>query len=402
MISLFLVLSLVHLGATPLQSASIVRVENAGLLFTDNQAGVSGTDAGYSIPLEKQTLWLFGDCFLLDPKSPARNYVGAVSNCGLVVPKGSGIAPLKRYRFLTDPKTGLARQLVDSETVKGKDLRFWPFGGWYDPARKKVFLYYGRVRTTGAGPLDFRTEGFGLAEADADRPERLRFDIVPSRPGEELWWPNEAGKAVFGSAVVAGSPGDYLYVVGFQQRAGKRYGKLARVEKPLMSGPAAYRYFAGEDRWSEDIGEAADVEGLTDFPTELSVAYNPYLGGYLAVHSVGTSDRARLSLAPKPWGPFKLIAEIGTPRQALTQGLCYAGKEHPELAEERGRIVYVTYVDQHRYWLQLLKITLQRHGPTIGLSPSSQPNRPQGIRRNVPGSGDSLREPRPRHQARFR
>ena len=38
------------------RNASVLRVQNAGLLFTDNQAGVSGTDAGYSIPLER--LWI--------------------------------------------------------------------------------------------------------------------------------------------------------------------------------------------------------------------------------------------------------------------------------------------------------------------------------------------------------
>jgi hypothetical protein len=328
-------------------------VQNAGLLFTDNPAGVSGVDAGYSIPLDKQTLWLFGDTFLLDPNSPARNYVGAVSNCGLVVPKGSGPSPLKGYRFLTD-ENRLARQLIDSETVKGKDVRFWPFGGWYDSKAKRIFLFYGRIRVTGNGPLDFRADGYGLAVADASNPESIRFRPVP----QEIWWPNEPGKPVFGSAVVPA--GEYLYVVGFQQRAGRKAGKMVRVLKSRVQDFSAYEYFASGDRWSPDIGQAADVERLADFPSELSIAYNTYLGGYLAFHSIGTSGRARFSLAPNPWGPYRTVGEIGTPLQALAKGLSYAGKEHPELAEEQGRIVYVTYVDQNRYWLQLLRVTLSR------------------------------------------
>ena len=90
------------------------------------------------------------------------------------------------------------------------------------------------------------------------------------------------------------------------------------------------------------------------------MAYNAYLGGYLAVHSVGISERMRLSLAPAPWGPYRPIAEIGAPHRALERAFCYAGKEHPELAQEHGRILYITYVDSERYWLQLLKVTLQR------------------------------------------
>jgi hypothetical protein len=102
-----------------------------------------------------------------------------------------------------------------------------------------------------------------------------------------------------------------------------------------------------------------DVEGLTDFPTELSVSCNAYLRGYLAAHSIGIGGKLRLSLALNPWGPFRPLSEISTPSRALSQGFCYAGKEHPELAEDRGRIIYITYVDSSRYWLQLLKVTLR-------------------------------------------
>jgi hypothetical protein len=366
--TLAVVLALSQRGRTgepgPSASQPSVRsVENAGLLFTDNPAGVSGTDAGYSIPLGRQTLWLFGDVFLLDPLSPEKPFVGGVSNCGLLVPAGSGAAPLRAYRFLTDAKTGLARQLLPAAAGEGKEVRYWPFGGWYNPGDRHVYLYYARVRTTGSGPLDFRTEGYGLAFAEAAIPDRIQFRTLPTADGSKQWWGAEPGKSVFGAAVVAGCPGDYLYVVGVQERGGRKRGKLARVLKSRVRDLAAYEYYTGGETapgWSTEIARAADIEGLSDFPTELSVSHNPYLGGYLAVHSVGLSGRVRLSFAPAPWGPYRPIGEIGTPRRALSRGFTYAGKEHPELAQERGRVVYVTYVDSERYWLQLLKVTLQK------------------------------------------
>lgn len=341
-------------------SASVKSVQNAGLLFTNNPAGVSGTDAGYSIPLEKKTLWLFGDVFLQD-LNKTNPHSGAVSNCGLVVPRvAAGTAALQRYRFLTDPKTGLARQLLTSTRVEGKDLRFWPFGGWYDPASKRVNLFYGRIRTTGNGAFAFRTEGFGLSQAD---PDVLTFQPIPAAKEEELWWPNESGKPTFGNAVVYGAKGNYLYVVGQQERSGRRYGKLARVLKTHVTELSAYEYYAGgsaEPKWSREPADSADVDGLTDFPTELSIVYNAYLGGYLAFHSVDISERGRLVLAANPWGPYKQIGEIPTPKRAMSNGFCYAGKEHPELAVSGGRVIYVTYVDSSIYWLHLLKVTLRR------------------------------------------
>ncbi len=366
-LSLFPVVSFAQASSTkPLALAGtpqVVKVENAGLLFTDNSAGVTGTDAGYSIPLAQESLWLFGDVFLQDPSSPSAASRGAVSNCALLAKAGTGVAPLHSYTFLTDPASGVARQVLPLLPGESKDLRFWPFGGWYSPAEKRVYLYYGQVRVTGGGPFDFRIEGHGLASADATVPSKIQFTRLPAQTKEPLWWNDGKESTLFGSAVIANASGDTLYIVGVQERGGRKYSKLARVPKAQIADSAAYTYFAGtpsSPRWSRQPSEAADVEGLTDFPNELSVAYNAYLGGYLAFHSIGVSDRARLCLAPTPWGPYRQIGEIATPHRAFAKAFCYAGKEHPELAEEHGRILYITYVDSDRYWLHLLKITLHR------------------------------------------
>src|SRR5262249_45992894 len=144
------------------------------------------------------------------------------------------------------------------------------------------------------------------------------------------WWRPQEG-AVYGAAVVSGGPeGDgTLYVVGVRERQGGKFGALARVSEAGGADPDAYEDLAGSaaaPRWSKSAADAADVEGLSDFPSELSVSYNAYLGGYLAVHSVNISERIRLSLAPHPWGPYRPIGEIGAPHQAYAQAFCYAGK----------------------------------------------------------------------------
>ncbi len=390
------------------QNATVQKVENAGLLFTDNPAGVSGVDAGYSLPMGNRTLWLFGDVFLLAPTDPSKSYVGGVSNCGLLAPAGQGAAPLHKYTFLTDAKTGLAHSLLPNAPGEGNEIRYWPFGGWYDNAAHQVYLYYARIRNTGGGPLDFRIEGHGLAVADAPAnaaaPTDLQFRRLDAAPDQMLWWndlpkspsaqvpqqppgqsasrsasptanpsagrppaqPIPAKLPLFGSAVVSGTTDGFLYIVGVQERGERKWGKLARVPPKQITNLRAYEYYAQAEqngtgpRWSRDAGEAADVDGLNDFPNELSVSYNAYLGGWLAVHSVNVSDKVRLSVAPHPWGPYKPIGEIGAPHKAFARAFCYAGKEHPELRQANGRILYITYVDSDRYWLQLLKVTLQK------------------------------------------
>jgi hypothetical protein len=343
---------------------AVARVENGGLLFTDNQAGISGVDAGFSIPMGRKTLWLFGDVFLLDPVKPSKPYVGGVSNCGLIVPSGKGSGPLRRYTVLTDAQTGLARQLVPDLPGEGDNTRLWPMSGWYDAASKRLYVYYADVKITGPSTYDFRSDGNGLAVADASNPAALRFERLKAK-GATVWWPNDDQTPQLGTSVVSAGPGvgDRLYVYGHVQKGGRTVGVLARVSRSRVAVLSEYEYFAGTaggPLWASEPAKAVPVEGLSDFPSELSVSWNPYLGGWLAVHNLVLEDRIRLSLAPDPWGPFREIAVIGAPRQALRKDPCYAGKEHPELAEEGGRIIYITYVDSSRYWLQLLKVTLQR------------------------------------------
>lgn len=341
--------------------AGVVRVENAGLLFTDNTAGVNGTDAGYSVPLDSQTLWLFGDVFLQNPTSAHKPFAGGVSNCGLLASRGKGPAALKRYEFLTDPDSGMARQLIPRLPDEDDKVRLWPFGGWYSALERRVYLYYARVRVTGGGPLDFRAEGYGLAAADARNPKNLAFKRLRNAEGSVIWWPAGAGRPVFGSAVLA--RGDKLYVFGYQDRGFRKFGKLARVRQESVSNSRAYEFFSGTPEspaWSADPGLASDIQGLTDFPTELSVSYNMFLGGFLGAHSQNLGEKARLSLASSPWGPYRVIGDIDTRHQPFAKAFCYAGKEHPEMAEEHGRIVYLTYVDSSRYWLRLLKVTLSK------------------------------------------
>ncbi|MCC6730642.1 MAG: DUF4185 domain-containing protein [Chthonomonadales bacterium] len=338
----------------------VAAVENRGLLFTDNDAGISGMDAGYSLPIGDRTLWLFGDAFLLARRDPARPYVGGVSNGGLLVARGRGAAPLRRYAILADPATGLARPVLPYLPGEDQTTRVWPMGGWYDAAARRAYLYYAVVRTSGSGPLDFRLKGHGLAAANARAPERLAFERLPGPGGAALWW--GPGGRVFGAAVAHRAGDRWLYVAGVSTGPGPNRAAMARVTAERIADPNAYEYFAGapeSPRWTRDPSEAADVAGLGDL-SEASITWNDYLGGWLAVHSVGISEKAVLCLASRPWGPYRAIATIGTPHQAFAKAFCYAAKEHPELAEEGGRVVYITYVDSGRYWLHLLRVTLAR------------------------------------------
>lgn len=344
-------------------SAHVVKVENKGLLFTDNQAGVSGVDGYFSLPVgDKMTVWFFGDVFLLDPTSPEKPWIGDLSNCALLTPSGKGFRGLARYRFLTNPKTGVARPMIANRPDENNKVRFWPLAGYYDEQQRAIYLYYVRVLfTDGGGPLDFKVAGYGVARSDARDPKAMQFERLKSAEGNELWELATNGP-LFGSAVVAGAAGHDLYVLGYRE-AIDHPAVLARVAKQHIGDSRAYEYFSGtaaSPAWNPDVRRAANVAGLGRMPAVLSVAYNKYLGGYLAVHQVDTTEKIQLCLAKEIWGPYETIGEITAPHKAFAKSFCYDGAEHPELAEENGRIIYVTFVDSDRYWQQLYRVTLQK------------------------------------------
>jgi hypothetical protein len=103
------------------------------------------------------------------------------------------------------------------------------------------------------------------------------------------------------------------------------------------------------------------MEGM---PNEMSVSWNDHLGSYLAVHSLGLTGHVVGRTAPAPWGPWSEPVILHTVRPERAEPLpyptlIYAGKEHPALAEDGGRVLYVTYIEFEEYFPHLLEITLE-------------------------------------------
>ena len=92
------------------------------------------------------------------------------------------------------------------------------------------------------------------------------------------------------------------------------------------------------------------------------MSFNQHLGSSLAVHSQDVSGVIVGRTAPNPWGPWSepvTLHTVSPPKKKIPYPvLVYAGKEHPELAQDRGRKIYVTYVEFEEYFPHLLEIEL--------------------------------------------
>jgi len=199
-------------------------------------------------------------------------------------------------------------------------------------------------------PVCFEIAGSGLAVGSAEGFQFRRIE----RNGSSLLWRKD--EPHFATAFLGDAGDDYVYAFGTIERQGVQQCYLARTKR--IEVVETWEYFSGG--WS---GRVADAIAIFDgMPSELSVSYNEHLGAYLAVHSLGLTGKIVGRTAPKPWGPWSeatVLWEVkADPAPLAYPRLIYAGKEHPELARENGRVIYLTYVEFEEYWPRLVEVRL--------------------------------------------
>jgi hypothetical protein len=91
----------------------------------------------------------------------------------------------------------------------------------------------------------------------------------------------------------------------------------------------------------------------------MSASFNAYLQKYLAFHSLHRENKIVMRTAERIAGPWSEAHVVYRPEKTNDSDLIYAAKEHPELAREGGRVLYVTFVNSASYIPQLIEIQLK-------------------------------------------
>jgi hypothetical protein len=318
--------------------------------------GWLGGDAAYSIPLTAtRSIWLFGDSFVGLPEQQSRLGSSFVHNSIAVSECRSG-SPWRIEYFWG---RGAAGDAPHAFLHSGVDSPFW----WlFDGFVHDGVLYIGLLvveESEPRGPLNlpFRYGGMKLARITnpEEDPRDWQADVLPLSSDET---------ALPGSTMVV--HGEHLYLFTFLDQDATRYPRiLARL--PLAAFDVApidltsrLEYLAADGRWKPGL-DASDAKVLmADNASEMSVRFHSELGLWLAIYSypdiapgfptTPPSDRIYLRSASRPEGPWsdpvpiyrmpELADDYPPGRDPNT--ICYAAKEHPQLAAE-GELL-ITYV----------------------------------------------------------
>ena len=302
---------------------------------------VTARDAGISARVGDQVFWLFADT-IFNPASV--DGTNGRSSTAAYAPLGS---PLQT----TEP--------TDANGAPSQAVPFTTVEAVYNAANAptRVALWPGGILPTSGGALSFnhklivRSGLFNYEHQGVEMAEFTAGQTVGRRTGQ-LFTPDEP---LFLSPLVRDG---YVYLYGLVTIDGSRGIGVARAPEAQVRDHDAYRTWDGS-AWSADLTSAATL--FTSVPGAVSVSWNGYLGQYIAVSSFALSNRVVMRTAASPEGPWSAPQDLFT-GMTPDSGVDYAGEQHPELARDGGRTIFVSYYRPGTFLrgtLRLVRVTFE-------------------------------------------
>ena len=102
----------------------------------------------------------------------------------------------------------------------------------------------------------------------------------------------------------------------------------------------AWTFYAGDDTWSPEVGDAVVLFEAMDMT---SAHWNGYLDRWVAIYSPPLANRIALRTAPALTGPWAREVTAAETRVPADGSAAYSGLGHAEYQRGGGRYEYVTY-----------------------------------------------------------
>ena len=288
---------------------------------------MTARDVAASARVGDRMLWVFGDT-LFNRKSEdgtsLRSSTAAWANPDAPLevsePTDANGAPRQFVPFTAEEAA------FNASTGTPQDrIALWP-GAPIADGDSSALIWCSKTRIR-PGFLNYEHLGVGLARLAAGA-------TTGSREGGLLFGLGEP------MLVNAARFGEDVYLYGNRTHGSGGQLVVARAPFARVADRGAYRFHDGGD-WTPDASRAATL--FAGVPGELSVSRNAHLGAYLAVYADVLAGRVVARTAARPEGPWSPPAPLFEMRRAKTEGFSYAAREHPDLATDGGRTLFVTY-----------------------------------------------------------
>jgi hypothetical protein len=284
-------------------------------------ASVLVRDGGATLLLGGQLLWIFGDTLVPDDTQVRSNTAALADPRNPLATHEPLDANGRPYQFV--PFTAEEQAYNDSTGKPDDRIAIWPTSAINYCGQGLIFSYKLHVKP---GFLNYEFLGVALALVQQGQTQTKRL------PGLLFTYPEP-------DFVCAQVYQGKVYVYGGNHSADNA-NVVARVPLDQVTNRKAYTFWNGKD-WVSDVSQAQPV--LTQIPGSVTVSYNNYLRQFLVTNSRPLSPDILMRTGSSFAGPWNdpIVAFSGLPPSS--DGYDYAGIEHPELAKNGGRTVYVSY-----------------------------------------------------------
>ena len=330
----------------PPAGVSVVQATDLGPIPTNPL--ILGRDGGYSALFQGYSVWVYGDTFLSKPNALDRTLISDSWSYTSDLNAQDGITGFQEQMdsagvpAMILPET--AAELAFNQAHNGNNCQtqpcgarwaLWPSSIVVNPSDGSALVFYMVVY---ALPGSYNFQGYGTSVAlwqnFQTQPQRpvLNPPIVADHP-DLIFNANEPG---FGSASFI-SDGT-LYAYGCDYSTGCQLGK---VDPASAQDRSAWSFYAGNNNWSSEIGDAVTVFNDASI---LSVSWNNYLQRYVAVYSPPFSQNVVMRTSPSPEGPWssEIVAFVAM-MPAPGNGNVYDAIAHAEYDANGGQTIYVSY-----------------------------------------------------------
>jgi hypothetical protein len=319
-----------------------------------NAQHVLGFDVGFSTPFPeaKQVIWFFGDTFV-DGNNTGVFDSGFEFRTGTIA-RSKDMNPNNCFNLKW--KKGATGQVANMLQPQGDECLTWPHGAV--DLGGTMYVYYTAVhKATCADPESLDgTVSYSRGLLKITNPMTLETARV-----SDLW--------PVGSPYLFGMPyriGSYLYLFAEEKGAfATTFAHLARVpaDATSIANPAAYEYL-GDSGWTSDAAASKRLFYQATAGGPVTLAYNEYLGRFLAVYGCNFSQVCASTPVSTSTGEDALTGAWNDPIPLINCGgevwSCYQGAQHPEFnsADDSTLIITAARHDDPHYWVTVRQVQL--------------------------------------------
>ncbi|KAJ5066212.1 hypothetical protein M0811_03545 [Anaeramoeba ignava] len=305
------------------------------------KASITSQDGGTDVVIaldNSSAMWFYCDTILKN---------GFLSNTGMIITNSNNSYQINYYLSNTDHASEI---FLRNSTEKGSELAIWPHGGILVNDTTYVYVDFVSRNDGQLWPKQKHVYGMYSAPAGSFNFTRIleasfSYPILP----DFLFF----------------NPQDNYYYAYFIQRPTIAMSGvyLARIHADKLTDPSQpYEFYYGDSKFSRDPKMSTQLSPPIAVGVfgQTSACWNNYLNRYV-LFQVGVPGKFHsiyIRTAKNLWGPFSSPYLVYS--QKSSSYLYYCPYVHPELFEEDGRVMYVTYSLSGDVNNRMVKIILEK------------------------------------------